>query len=76
MITRKSGWSTYDLIQGQLNRTREALDVLSDIALLASMRGFLGTFESNLSRVVAELGFASGEMEFALRLNASWFVFP
>lgn len=70
------GWSTYDLIQGQLVSNERVLDVLADIALLASMRGFLGTFESNLSRVVAELGFASGDMEFALRLNASWFVFP
>ena len=59
-----------------LNRTREALDVVTDIALLASFRGFLGTFESNLSRVVAELGFAAGELEFALSLNSTWFVFP
>jgi hypothetical protein len=70
------GWSTHDLLQGKLNRTREALDVLTDIALLASLRGFVGTFESNLSRVVAELGFASGDLEFALAFNRTWFVFP
>jgi hypothetical protein len=42
------GWSTHELMQGRLNRTQEALDVIADTFVLASFRAFLGAFESNL----------------------------
>jgi hypothetical protein len=53
---KERGWSTHDLIRGMLNRTQEALDVISDMVLLASVRCLVGTFDSNLSRLAAELG--------------------
>lgn len=76
MARRDNGWSTYNLLKGRLNNTNEALDVITDVALLASFRGFLGSFESNLSRLVAELGMAQFEMEFASAFEKQWMAFP
>lgn len=69
------GFSTEDLVDGTLNGTREALDAMFDVEMLASCAGkqslcfvivltlyisiciaFVGTFESNLSRLVMEIG--------------------
>ena len=70
------GWDTTTLIDGKLNRTQEALDVFSDMLLLSELRAFVGTMESNLSRLVAELAATTLELD-PMSFNAkSWIVFP
>jgi hypothetical protein len=78
-VSRKErGWSTHDLMRGLLNRTEEALDVISDTFLLASVSCFVGAFDSNLSRLAAELGEALRSFDRPpLSFNGtSWIVFP
>jgi hypothetical protein len=75
---KERGWSTHDLMRGMLNRTQEALDVITDMVLLASVQCLVGTFDSNLSRLAAELGEAWRSFEHPpLAFNgASYLLFP
>ena len=52
------GFHTLDLVAGHLNRTEEMLQYIKDVLLLVDNDVFVGTMESNLSRLVAELGSA------------------
>ena len=53
-----NGFHTLDLVAGALNRSDEALQYIKDVLLLVDNELFVGPFESNLSRLVAELGSA------------------
>jgi hypothetical protein len=52
------GFHTLDLIVGHLNRTQEALQYIKDIVLMTDADFFVGAMESNVARIVAELGSA------------------
>jgi hypothetical protein len=53
-----NGFHTIDLLNGRLNTTDEALRAIRDLVLLADSDVFLGTLESNFSRLAMELGLA------------------
>jgi hypothetical protein len=55
-----NGFHTIDLLRGLLNATDEAAAAIRDILVLADSDFFFGSFDSNFSRLVAQLGAALG----------------
>mmetsp|Transcript_55552 Transcript_55552/g.136292 ORF Transcript_55552/g.136292 Transcript_55552/m.136292 type:complete len:429 (-) Transcript_55552:143-1429(-) len=73
------GYSTHDLVAGRLNRTEEALGVINDVLLMSECGIFAGVMESNLSRLVLELGAAAHTLRypaFAIGKQTWWVNFP
>lgn len=72
------GFHTLDLVAGHLNRTQEALQYIKDVILLTDADYFVGAMESNVARIVAELG--SAHDRFAgpptTLLNGTYIVWP
>lgn len=69
-------FSTIDLINGKLNATEVMLSTLQDIISMLQADIFLGTMDSNLSRLVAELGATKWKLAPIGFKGPGWYVNP